>query len=243
MSPTSLNHQVEDLVYELHECYKHCTAIRANRHVGSRHGHLDRLEDSLEDSRSTIKAQYDSLRYTVGSRMDFGDETARQAMNSCIRAVQTEIKTKLYDIAYRSEIKEPGFSKILKSLKVIEESVMSNLTKLAQRLISSPESTIPASRPVPTTPAPRSVEVVLQPGEMVMPKELYEKLMRHMKNSWSEALTTDGRTMYVNAWEPQNMQLDRPDGFVRRLRRSDSWEEIERRPIRREEGVRFADGW
>jgi len=244
MSPASFNQQVGDLLHELHECYKYCTAIRNNRHIGTRHEHLDRLEDSLESSRSTINSHYEGLRRTIGYRMDYGDETARQAMNSCIRKLQTDIKIKLYDIAYRSDIKVPGFQSLLASWKKIEENIKTTLSKLAQRL-ATPVETVPASRPapVPTTPVSRATETVLQPGEMVVPRALYESLQRHMDNSWSEKLLADGRTMYVNVLKPEKMQLERPDGYVRRLRRSPSWEEIDRRPVRREEGVRFADGW
>lgn len=251
MSPASLNQQVGDFLHELHECYKYCTAIRANRKIGSRHEHLDRLEDSLEDSRSNISAQYETLRRTVGYRMDYGDETARQNMNSYIRKLQTEVKNKLYDVAYRSEIKVPGFKNLLMTWKTLEESVKTTLARLAQRL-ASPEGTVPASRPVPvpttqipvpTTTGSRPTETVLQPGEMVVPRALYERLQRHMDNSWSEKILADGRTMYVNVSKPEKMQLERPDGYVKRLRRSESWEEIDRRPIRRDERVRFADGW
>lgn len=73
MSPDTLNNQVAKLATELAKCIRLCEDIRINRHIGSTHENLDKLQLALEAAETAIPANYNSIREYVGVELDIGD--------------------------------------------------------------------------------------------------------------------------------------------------------------------------
>jgi len=73
MSPATLNNQVAQLATELAKCIRMCEDIRVNRHIGSTHENLDKLQLALENAETAIPANYKSSREYVGVELDIGD--------------------------------------------------------------------------------------------------------------------------------------------------------------------------
>ena len=232
MSPSAFKQQVTQLLSEFNHCLELCNAVLANRRLGSTHQAMDNLQTGLTLSTQSISTEFNTLRKLIGSRMDLGDDTARNSLNRAIREVQSDIQSRLTDIAYpkvdheRREQKAPGFRELLKKLERIEYDVSLNLESLGQRLQA-------AKAPKPSTPAPKKEEKLRPKSEEVTVslKEL-DHLMQHMKNSWVEK-KVEGKSLFVNVFDDKKVSWERPEGFVKflpapkKVVRTPTWEQEE----------------
>jgi hypothetical protein len=73
MSPLSFKQQVTQLVTELAKCIKLCEDIRVNRHIGSTHENLDKLQSTLKKAEASLPASFNSIKDDVGPDFDLGD--------------------------------------------------------------------------------------------------------------------------------------------------------------------------
>jgi hypothetical protein len=73
MSPIAFKQQVTQLATELSRCIKLCEDIRVNRHIGSTHENLDKLQSALQAAEVSIPESYNSVRNYVGHELDLGD--------------------------------------------------------------------------------------------------------------------------------------------------------------------------
>ncbi|TVY31631.1 hypothetical protein LSUB1_G008489 [Lachnellula subtilissima] len=228
---------VTQLLAEMTKCYQLCDAIRENRRLGSTHEALDKLQSDIKHGVWNIQNAYDELRDDYGSRVELGDETARTTLNRAVRTVQSNIQTRLSEIAYRqrdSQNREnPGFRKLNDQMTNVEAVVLDELESLGTRFKNAttevPKPVVPRQ---PATPKLKTDEVIL------LSKDL-DILMQHMKNSWIET-SVAGEIFYVNAFDDKKTQWGRPRGFIKALPGAvprpttsrPSWEQPPRRPTR-----------
>ncbi|KAF4630476.1 hypothetical protein G7Y89_g7661 [Cudoniella acicularis] len=244
MSPSAFKQQVTQLISELTRCFELCDAIRANRRLGSTHEALDSLQYGLKESAHGIQLEFNALRKVIGSRMDLGDETARNSMNRAIREVQTSIQARLFDIAYRKRDREthdpelPGFRDLLRKVERIEDTASDTLEDLGQRFESEKqEAAKPKPQPQPKKEAPKPKP---KTDEAIISLKELDYLINHMKNSWVEK-SVAGKSLYVNVFDDKKTQWEKPEGFIKALprqpkpARTPTWEQQQpRRPVREE---------
>jgi len=237
MSPTAFKQQVAQILAEMTKCYQFCDAVRENRRLGSTHEALDKLQSDIKHGAWNIQSAYDELRDDYGSRVELGDETARTALNRAIRTVQSNIQTRLSEIAYRQRDshnpENPGFRKLNDKMTNVEADVLDDLESLGTRFKNAtmevPKPTTPKQ---PVKPKPKADEVI------ILSKDL-DILMQHMKNSWIET-SVAGEIFYVNAFDDKKTQWERPNGFIKASPRAvpkpttrhPTWEQPSRRPAR-----------
>jgi len=245
MSPTAFKQHMGQLISDLTRCYELCDAILDNRRTGSKHESLDRLQQGLKSSASAITIEFGSLRKVFGSRMDLGDDIARQAIKANIREIELDIEKRLSDIANRRNDGLPGFRDMLRHVERIDDSVADTLEALGQRLKRPVEQPAQKKPEVPKpTPKPKKQDEII-----INLKEL-ERYTDHMKNSWAETVVA-GKILYVNQWDEKNNQWERPNGFIKALPKSSKptrvpdWDEPlppRRRPTREDSWSR-PGGW
>ena len=226
MLSTAFRQQVSQLLFGLTECYELSDAILTNRRLGSTHKSFDRLQDGLRASASGIQLQFNFLRKAIGSRMDQGDIKARTAMDISVRNTQVEVRSKLFDIAYKrrdkwDSAKSPGFKELLRCCKTIEREVIDTLQSLGQRL--EEKKCDDMKRTTATTYAVHSMsEKYDEPNEneevTIRSKDL-DTLLNHMKNSWVEKWFA-GNILYVNKFDAAKTQWETPTGYIKQLARS-----------------------
>jgi hypothetical protein len=229
MSPTAFKQQVTQLVSELTRCWELCEAIRANRKLGPTTDALNRLQAGLKSSASSIQVEFTTIRKLVGSRFDLGDETSRHSLNRSIREVQSDIQTRLADIAYKRRESHdpelPGFRDLLRKWHRIEENVTYTLEDLGQRLEDAKVAPKPKPQPKPEAkpepkPAkqeqPKTKPIPHKADEVVISLKELDHLLEHMKNSWVEK-NVAGQILYVNAFDDRKSQWEKPDGFIKAL--------------------------
>jgi hypothetical protein len=247
MSSTAFMQQVTQLLAEMTRCYEFCDAIRANRRLGSTHEALDDLQSRIKQSAYKIQHEYGILWRVFGSRIELGDETARNALNRAIRTVQSNLEPRLSDIAYRRrDSHDPenlGFRKLGEKMTKIEMDVLEELENLATRFENITKSKVPK----PTTPK-QPVKPKLKTDEVIVSLKELDILMQHMKSSWVETLVA-GKILYVNAFDDKKIQWEKPDGFIKALPRvpkpttsRPTWEQPPRRPAR-DDHWSNANGW
>jgi len=224
ISPTAFKQHMNQLLSDFTRCHELCDSILQNRRTGSKHESLDRLQDGLRSSAHVINIEFAALRKIFGSRMDLGDEVARQAIKANIREIEFDIVKKLADIASRRNEGLPGFRDMLRHVERIEDSVADTLAALGQRLERPAEKKVEKKSEIPK-PAPMKKK---HDDVVISIKEL-EKYTDLMKNSWMETVVT-GKILYVNCWDEKRNQWERPSGFIKELpkppkvRRVPSWE-------------------
>lgn len=237
MSPTAFKQQITQLLAEVTKCYQFCDAVRENRRLGSTHEALDKLQYGIKSSAWNIQNAYGELRDDCGSRVELGDETACTTLNRAIRTVQSNIQTRLSEIAYRQrdshEPENPGFRKLSDKMANVEADVLDELESLGTRFKNAPmEVPKPAAPTQPAKPRLQTEEVI------VLSKEL-DTLVQHIKSSWIET-SVSGEIFYVNAFDDMKIQWERPSGFIKALPRAvpkqttsrSTWEQPSRRPTR-----------
>ncbi|TVY40685.1 hypothetical protein LOCC1_G007685 [Lachnellula occidentalis] len=237
MSPTAFKQQVTQLLAEMTTCYQFCDAIRENRRLGSTHEALDKLQSDIKHGAWNIQSAYDELRHDCGSRVELGDEMARTALNRAIRTVQSNIQTRLSEIAYRQRDshnpENPGFRKLNDQMTNVEADVLDELENLGTRFKNATaEVSKPAAPKQLARPKLKADEVV------ILSKEL-DVLMQHLKSSWIET-SVAGEIFYVNAFDDKKRQWERPNGFIKAPHRTvpkptthqQTWEQPTRRPAR-----------
>ncbi|KAF7855386.1 hypothetical protein EAF04_010129 [Stromatinia cepivora] len=217
MSPTGIafRKQVDALLNELSDCIAFCNQIRETRRLGSKHENFDKLEDSLLHSHTNLSIQYDTLQRCFGHRMAVGDEASVQPMNKCLRAVSSDIKRKLYEIANKTtqtagSRQIPGFGALLQHWKLIEEDASNIIISLSQRLIITP----PASTPVPSHTLSPKQEPQIRSDQQVVSKGDFNLLVEHMQNSWTERWSNE-QLVYVNYYDQNNKSYEKPEGFIK----------------------------
>jgi len=220
---------------ELTRCYELCIAVRQNRRIGNKHEALDGLEEGLASTISSLQIEYDTLYRIVGSRMDLGDEVARSELNHTISALSNDIRTRLEDVAYKRESSDgysqssrgrrtrPGFNDLARKLNRLEAIVEDTLACLSHRL--DPMLLLPA------TPEPK-VKLPKKPAHSkekhVLSLQEVDRMMAHMKRCWEEQLV-DGNILYVNCWDSNDTQWEKPEGgFIKGLglKSKRSWERL-----------------
>ncbi|KAG9228644.1 hypothetical protein BJ875DRAFT_489656 [Amylocarpus encephaloides] len=230
MSPTAFKQQIDQFITELHRCLELCDAVLRYRRLGSTHLALDQLQDGLALSSRVVSSEFMRFRTQIGPRMDLGDELSRNYLNRAIREVKSDVQTRLHDIAYREgpQDKTPGFGQILKKVDRITDEITIDLSSLALRL----EATKPK-------PAPEKLQKPkLKHDEVIVSLEELDMFMSHMKNSWKEKETSEGRRYWVNHFDDKVIVWERPEGFVnampvkrgerkeaRRFVRTPTWEQ------------------
>ncbi|KAG4027837.1 hypothetical protein MFRU_026g00190 [Monilinia fructicola] len=217
MSPTGVafQKQVDALLNELSDCIGFCHQIRETRRLGSKHENFDNLVSHLLASHTSLSTKYDTLRECFGHRMDVGDEASVASMNKCLRALSSDIKKKLYEIANKTVQSAgarqlPGFSTLLQHWKLIESDASSIIISLSQRLIITP----PASTPVPSPAPSLKQESQIRSDQQVVSKSDFKFLISHVQNSWIERWSNE-QLIYVNYYDDKNKTYQKPDGFIR----------------------------
>ncbi|APA12122.1 predicted protein [Sclerotinia sclerotiorum 1980 UF-70] len=217
MSPTGITFrkQVDTLLNELSDCIAFCNQIRETRRLGSKHENFDKLEDTLLHSHTTLSIQYDTLQRCFGHRMAVGDDASVQPMNKCLRAISSDIKRKLYEIANKTtqtagSRQLPGFGALLQHWKLIEEDASNIIIGLSQRLIITP----PASTPVPSHTLSPKQEPQIRSDQTVVSKGDFNFLLDHMQNSWTERWSNE-QLIYVNCCDQNNRSYEKPEGFIK----------------------------
>jgi hypothetical protein len=245
MSPTPFKQQITQLLSELNRCHELCMAIRQNRKLGPTTDALDNLQSTLASDASSIQTSFVTLRKLLGSHMDLGDDSSRNALNRSIREVQSEIEPKLADIAYKrrekGETEVPGFRELTRKWKKIEESVDSTLEALGQRIEESKSTPPPKQHKTEPKPEKKSQQKPIQhkTDEVVISLKELDHLLEHMKNSWVEK-SVAGKVLYVNCFDDKRSQWEKPEGFIRPLpvkttkpTRVPTWEQQEQETGRR----------
>ncbi|KAF7882359.1 uncharacterized protein EAF02_005722 [Botrytis sinoallii] len=217
MSPTGVafQTQVDTLLNELSDCIGFCHQIRETRRLGTKHENFDKLQDTLLHSHTTLSVQYDTLNRCFGHRMAVGDEASIQPMNTCLRAVSSDIKRKLYEIANKTTQTSgsrqlPGFGTLLKHWKLIEEDASNIIIRLSQRLIITP----PASTQIPTPATSPKQEPKVRSDQQIVSKSDFNFLVEHMQKSWTETWSNE-RLIYVNYYDQKNKVYEKPEGFIK----------------------------
>jgi hypothetical protein len=223
MSPTAFKQQVTQLISDLVKCYELCDAILQHRRLGSTHESFDRLQDGLKSSASQIQSQYNLMRKVIGSRMDQADEKARQAINTSIRDLQLEVRTKLFDIAYkrrdgRDSPPLPGFRDLLKRWRRIEQGVMDTLQALGQRLEEKKSNSSP-KRSYAVKEVDKYVIHEDVADEVTIRLQDLDILLDHMKNSWIEK-NVAGNVLYINKFDASKTQWEKPTGYIKQSKGS-----------------------
>ncbi|ESZ92041.1 hypothetical protein SBOR_7571 [Sclerotinia borealis F-4128] len=217
MSPTGVvfRKQVDTLLDELSNCIGFCHQIRQTRRLGSKHDNFDNLLAHLLTSHAALSTKYDTLQQCFGYKMDIGDEDSVGLMSKCLRAVSSDIKTKLYEIANKptqttGPKQLPGFSALLQHWKLIEADASNSIIGLAQRLVITP----PASTPVPTPiPSPK-LEPQVVSDQHVVSTESLDFMIGHMHNSWTEKWSNE-QIIYVNFYDEKITAFEKPDAFIK----------------------------
>ncbi|KAI9642711.1 hypothetical protein NHQ30_008442 [Ciborinia camelliae] len=231
MSPTGVAFRtlVDSLLNELSDCIGFCQQIRENRRLGSKHENFDRLQTYLLNSHTTLSVQYDTLQRCFGQRMDVGDEASIQPMNKCLRAVSSDIRRKLYEIANKtthpSGAKQlPGFGTLLQHWKLIEEDASNVIIRFSQRLIITP----PASPPVPAPTSSSPQESQIRSDQRLVSKSDFEFLVEHLKNSWTERWSNE-KLIYINYYDEKIRTHEKPNAFIKTVPTSyrPAWTESE----------------
>ncbi|KAF7908079.1 uncharacterized protein EAF01_003834 [Botrytis porri] len=217
MSPTGVafQTQVDTLLNELSDCIGFCHQIRETRRLGTKHENFDKLQDTLLHSHTTLSVQYDTLNRCFGHRMAVGDEASIQPMNTCLRAVSSNIKKKLYEIANKTTQTSgsrqlPGFGTLLQHWKLIEEDASNIIIRLSQRLIITP----PSSTHIPTPATSPKPEPNVRSDQQIVSKSDFKFLVEHMQKSWTEKWSND-QLIYVNYYDQKNKVYEKPDGFIK----------------------------
>ncbi|CCD45176.1 hypothetical protein ACHAPF_002240 [Botrytis cinerea] len=217
MSPTGVafQAQVDALLNELSDCIGFCHQIRETRRLGTKHENFDKLQDTLLHSHTTLSVQYDTLNRCFGHRMAVGDEMSIQPMKKCLRAVSSDIKRKLYEIANKTTQTSgsrqlPGFGTLLQHWKIIEEDASNIIIKLSQRLIITP----PASTPIPAPTTSSKQEPKVRSDQQIVSKSDFNFLVEHMQKSWTENWSNE-QLIYTNYYNQKNKVYEKPDGFIK----------------------------
>lgn len=217
MSPTGVTFkkQVDTFLNELSDCIGLCYQIRDTRRLGHKHENLDKLQETLLKSHTTLSIQYDTLQECFGHRMDVGDDASVQPMNKCLRAISSDIKRKLYEIANKTTQTAgarqlPGFSTLLQHWKVIEQDASNIIMALSRRLIIVPPSPTPS--PAPTS-SPKQ-EPKVRSDQQVVSKSDFNFLVEHMQKSWEEKWSNE-QLIYVNYYDQNTKTYEKPNGFIK----------------------------
>jgi len=256
MSPIAFKKLVEKLESELERCAELCHSVRVNRHISRTHEGLDNLESTLRLAPGTITLSYEAAKQHVGSRMDLGDDIARDEMIRHISEVQSHIGAKLEDLAHPSrprrkgEKESAGFKGLLRQWKITEASVTYTVSDLRKR-IEWNSAKKPAPNPIPRpatfsrpsmsrpTEVPRSTTAPRpkpDADEAVVSLKELDKLLDHLKNSWYEEYVGDD-ILYINVADKSKRTWRRPTGaYIRseshlaKPARTGSWERRSPRP-------------
>lgn len=229
-SPTAFKQQISDLVAELRVCNTLIESIRINRRLGTTEK-LDRLQSALFKSQRTIELNFASWRRIIGSRMEFGDDIARAALDRATRDLQSTVQKKLRDVATnrvreKHEKETPGFSELWRRWNAIESAVIAAIDTCGERFECAPPQNHPAPISAPQRPQPQPQEPprpTLKPDEVIISMKDLAELKMHMRDSWVERSLSGRGTCFVNVFDENDVRWERPDGFVKMLPR-------ERRP-------------
>lgn len=211
---------------ELTRCIELCEEIRANRRLGSTQENLDRLQSSLESGEMSLPTTYNDIRKQTGSRMDIGDEKARNEMNQHLLSIQTTLKPRLKEIAYptrpraRHEKEQSGFVDLHRQWKVIHRDASETIISLSRR-ITTTSVPAPPSAPTPPSPLPSKVKPASSPtadkpkskksDDITISLTEFHHMLAHMQNSWEEVVV-GGRIMYVNCLDKEKKSWEMPAG-------------------------------
>lgn len=232
MSPTAFTHQFTHLLAQISSSLDLCTTIPTTRRLGTTHHALDTLTSSLHTTTHSLTTEFSTLRALLGSRMDLGDDTARTALKTSIRAIEA-VKARLSDIAYpqgkeRREDNLPGFRELARRVEAIEYESSRAIEALGQR--------------VRAEKAPRKREGDGEAGEL-------ERLRAMVRNSWVE-MVRGGERCWVNVADEKVVVYIRPvEGFVKvegkakKVVRTPTWEQEQRQKERREDVWEDGRGW
>lgn len=229
-SPIAFKQQVSDLIAELRVCDTLIQSIRTNRRLGTTEK-LDRLQSALSKSQRTIELNFASWRRVIGSRIEFGDDIARAALDRATRDLQSTVQKKLRDVAAnrvkeKHEKETPGFSELWRRWNAIENAVIAAIDTCGERFECAPPQNHPALMSGPPRPQPQPQgppRPMLKPDEVIISMKDLAELKMHMRDSWVERSLGGRGTCFVNIFDESDVRWERPDGFVKMLPR-------ERRP-------------